>query len=251
LNICMFLSLIPSDALMGHRQAMLVAFPSLKNTDAEPLEAPDVVQWMFARCDAARLVELDLDFGAFLRWVKVAYEINRTGRVFEPRGAVSGALTSIFCAIPLPSMGTREDFKNDRLSAWKDFSGAAFEMVDVDGEHYTMLSEVHIDSFADKMRGALQRAEALPLPYSRPGNSLSLPSENVPPSASLETVAASASLSEEKIKPISPEKPTSSSLAEKMEVYQKAPAPVSTKLPGKRSLISWVKARLKPTSRRS
>jgi thioesterase domain-containing protein len=58
-------------------------------------------------------------------------------------------------------MGTREQYKHVRLSKWKDYSGPHFEMVDVDGEHYTMISEVHAESFTRHMKAAIHRAEQL------------------------------------------------------------------------------------------
>jgi len=58
-------------------------------------------------------------------------------------------------------MGTREEYKQERLSAWKDYSGKNFEMIDVDGEHYTMISEEHAESFALKMKSAIHRAESM------------------------------------------------------------------------------------------
>ena len=83
------------------------------------------------------------------------------GRDYEPSGSVSGALTTVFCAIPLHSMGTKEEYKLNRLSKWKEYSGPHFEMVDVDGEHYTMISEDNVESFAPKMKAAIHRAETL------------------------------------------------------------------------------------------
>jgi thioesterase domain-containing protein len=62
----------------------------------------------------------------------------------------------------MASMGTREKHKQDRLSGWREFSGQRFEMVDVDGGHYTMVSEDHVVSFAANLRGALCRAEYIP-----------------------------------------------------------------------------------------
>jgi thioesterase domain-containing protein len=160
LNIGMFLSLIPSSALSPMRQELKHAFPEVAANDTKPQDPLGPINWLFERSNKKRVLELDLEIGAFTRWVNVAYEINRTGRTFEPKGSVKNALTTIFCAIPLPSMGTREEFKNDRLSVWNEFTGHRFEMVDVDGEHYTMLSEEHVASFADHMKGALGRAES-------------------------------------------------------------------------------------------
>ena len=88
--------------------------------------------------------------------------MNRTGCAFEPRGCVKHALTSVFCAEPMAALGTREKYKQDRLSGWREFSGQRFEMVDVDGGHYAMMSDDNVISFAANMRGALCRAESTP-----------------------------------------------------------------------------------------
>jgi hypothetical protein len=156
----MFLSLIPSSALSPMRQEMKHAFPEVAANDTEPIDPLGPINWLLERSDKNRLLELDLDIGPFTRWVNVAYEISRVGRTFEPQGCVKNALTCVFCATPLASMGTREEYKQDRLSVWREYSGRSFEMIDVDGEHYTMLSEEHIDSFSAHMRGALSRAES-------------------------------------------------------------------------------------------
>lgn len=68
---------------------------------------------------------------------------------------------TVFCAVPLPSLGTREEYKQQRLSRWRTFTQSPFELVDVDGEHYTMLSENHVVSFAKKLRATLSRATKL------------------------------------------------------------------------------------------
>ncbi|KAJ7186458.1 acetyl-CoA synthetase-like protein [Mycena filopes] len=161
LNVAMFVALIGPDDMGTTREALVEAFPDMKGLDGEPADPTPAIEWLLRRGDQARLAELDLQLGAFTRWIKVAYEINRTGRTFLPSGSVQNALTTVFCAIPLPSMGTREEYKAQRLAKWVDFSGPAFELVDVEGEHYTMLSKENSKSFAEKLRGAMGRAEAL------------------------------------------------------------------------------------------
>ncbi|EIN08725.1 acetyl-CoA synthetase-like protein [Punctularia strigosozonata HHB-11173 SS5] len=158
-NVAMFLSLFPPQAIPATKAEFRTAFPGIAGGDAEPSDPLSPITWLLSRADQARLAELDLQLGAFTRWIKVAYEINRTGREFLPSGKVAGALTTVFCAVPLESMGTREEYKNDRLSQWVDFTGPHFELIDVDGEHYTMLSKENSASFADKMRDAMHRAE--------------------------------------------------------------------------------------------
>lgn len=157
LHLMIFLSLIKQEELDYTRQILFDEFPHVAVMDDAPPEPEKPITWLFERSDAERLRELDLKLPAFVQWVGVAYSINRTGRTFEPEGCVDGALTTVFCAIPLPSMGSREQYKNDRLEKWREFSERC-ELIDVDGEHYTMLSEPHVDGFAEKMKDAMERA---------------------------------------------------------------------------------------------
>ncbi|KAG6848572.1 putative NRPS-like protein biosynthetic cluster, partial [Arthromyces matolae] len=158
-NLCMFLALITTDGFDALKMALYEQFPELTNSDMEPSNAKEVIQWTFEHSDQKRRVELQLKLEEFQRWVSVAYAISYSGRDYEPQNFVPGALLTVFCAIPLPSMGTREEFKQQRLSKWEEFAKDGFEMVDVDGEHYTMISEEHVVSFASKLRASLSRAE--------------------------------------------------------------------------------------------
>lgn len=159
INLCVFLSLFSASSMDTLREALSLEFPDSISSDKIPTNTTDPIKFLFERGDQLRLAELDLRLDAFTRWVEVAYAINRTGRTYEPRGRVSQALTTVFCAVPLPSMGTREQYRDHRLKKWQNFSGDRFEMVDVDGEHYTVLSEKHVASFAVHLRGALARAD--------------------------------------------------------------------------------------------
>ena len=162
LKLGLFLDLIPSSAYGPMRQELVRTFPKVNAIDSKPLDPLGPVSWLFERSNKKRIWELDLEIGTFMRWVNVVYEMNRTGRAFEPRGCVKHALTSVFCAEPMAALGTREKYKQDRLSGWREFSGQRFEMVDVDGDHYTMMSDDNVISFAANMRGALCRAESTP-----------------------------------------------------------------------------------------
>ncbi|KAG6877352.1 putative NRPS-like protein biosynthetic cluster [Termitomyces sp. T159_Od127] len=160
-NLCMFLALITTEQFDILKAAMYKQFPYLIESDAEPPSSELVIQWFFDNCNQERLATLRLRCEDFKRWVSVAYSISYSGRDYEPRGFVAGALLSVFCAVPLPSMGTREEFKEQRLSKWKEFAKDGFEMIDVDGEHYTMINEEHVVSFATKLKTALTRAEII------------------------------------------------------------------------------------------
>ncbi|KAG6907940.1 putative NRPS-like protein biosynthetic cluster [Tephrocybe rancida] len=158
-NLCMFLALIPTDGFEPLKAALYEQYPALMESDAEPTSSEEVIQWTFDHSDQDRLATLQLKPDDFKRWVSVAYAISYSGRDYEPRDFVSGASLTVFCAVPLPSMGAREEFKQERLSKWEEFAKDGFEMIDVDGEHYTMIGEENVVSFAGKLRIALAGAE--------------------------------------------------------------------------------------------
>jgi thioesterase domain-containing protein len=160
-NLCMFLALIPTREFEPLKATLRTTYPEIEQSDSEPASSAEIIQWIFEHCDQDRLSTLQLKLEDFRRWVGIAYDLSYTGRNYEPSGFVPDALMTVFCAVPLPSMGTREEFKRDRLSRWKEFSRDGFEMIDVDGEHYTMISEDHVLSFAEKLKAALHRAERL------------------------------------------------------------------------------------------
>ncbi|KAJ6587479.1 hypothetical protein DFH09DRAFT_1307708 [Mycena vulgaris] len=155
-NAAIFVSLLAPCDIPATRAAFMDAIPSQAglDSDSEPH-------------DPARLAELDLQLGAFTLWTTVAYEINRTGRTFVPGGSVQHPLTTMFFAVPLSSMGTREEHKAEQLARWENFSGPVFELVDVEGERYTMLSKENSASFADKMREVMHRTEDLTFRWAR------------------------------------------------------------------------------------
>ncbi|KAI0826674.1 AMP-dependent synthetase and ligase [Trametes gibbosa] len=160
LNLFMFVALVTPSGLDDARTMLLQAFPELTYLDTEPAHSVQVIEWMLSRSDQARLHELQLRPYELQRWLKVAYRLTCLGRTYLPAGTVRHALFTVFCAVPLPSMGTRESYKAYRLAPWRDFSEGEFELVDVDGEHYTMLSETHVRSFANNLTSALDRASA-------------------------------------------------------------------------------------------
>nr|UVV38562.1 polyporic acid synthetase CorA [Terana caerulea] len=160
INLLMFLALIPAPAFEQRKAALHAAFPAARTLDGEPANALEILDWALAHGDQARLAELQIRADELRAWTQVAYAMSCLGRSYTPGGLVRKAHMTVFCAIPLPSMGTREEFKRDRLAGWSEFRTGGVEFVDVDGEHYTMLSEEHVVSFAGRMVAAMSRASA-------------------------------------------------------------------------------------------
>lgn len=163
INLLMFLGLIRIPDFGEVKENVIRKFPELRGADTEPPEklSRNIIHHLFSLSDQKRLSELQLDTDDFRRWVHVAYRVTLTGRTYVTVGSIASALTTVFCAIPLPSLGTPEEYKYQRLAKWESYTQSTFELVDVDGEHYTMIGEDHVMSFADKLRSALGRATYL------------------------------------------------------------------------------------------
>ncbi|KIY52056.1 hypothetical protein FISHEDRAFT_70290 [Fistulina hepatica ATCC 64428] len=108
LNIGIFLSLFAESELDGIRGDIHATFPEAA-FDYFSADPTDAIQ---SGC-ASLMHKLDLKPDFFSRWVRVGYEISHAGRTFVSKGGVEGVLTT---AIPLPSMGMREELKSQRLS---------------------------------------------------------------------------------------------------------------------------------------
>ncbi|KAI0659134.1 AMP-dependent synthetase and ligase [Cubamyces menziesii] len=158
LNLFMFVALVSPETVDQVRARLHDAFPAAANSDVEPDDSDSLLDWLLAQSDQARLQELQLSPAELQRWVRVAYALTRLGRTYLPTGTLRDASVTVFCATPLPSMGTREVYKAERLSPWTQFCSREVDFVDVDGEHYTMLSEAHVRSFASKLTASMDRA---------------------------------------------------------------------------------------------
>lgn len=158
LNLLSFLALIPYSAFDSVKAELFAEWPELRHSETEPANSVELIEWLLKRSDQNRIKELQMTGKEFLRWSRVAYGTTALGQTYTPQGAVHNALTTVYCAVPLAQMGNREQYKANHLAAWKDFSGKRIEFVDVDGEHYTMLDENNVQSFAGKLRATLARA---------------------------------------------------------------------------------------------
>ncbi|KAI0164966.1 acyl-protein synthetase [Xylariaceae sp. FL1272] len=104
--------------------------------------------------DPARMIELGLNRGVLIRWTDVAFSLQSMAVDYEPSGVTRSI--DIFHALPLRQVAkSRQDWMDNHLGKWKDFAEtAAFH--EVSGEHYTMISPLHVPSFSRTLVAALQ-----------------------------------------------------------------------------------------------
>ncbi|MFI6844972.1 non-ribosomal peptide synthetase [Kitasatospora sp. NBC_00085] len=109
---------------------------------------------LLAVAPAERVAELDLDADRFGAWAEIADRLTDLGRDYRPAGRVREM--TVFYAVPL--RGTKEDWLENELRRWDDFTDGPNRYVDVPGEHYTLMGPQHVAAFQAILRKELDRA---------------------------------------------------------------------------------------------
>ncbi|KAK2799683.1 putative NRPS-like protein biosynthetic cluster [Onygenales sp. PD_10] len=101
-----------------------------------------------------RLSELSLTKKKLGTWITLAHKMQEAALDYEPSGSVS--CIDVFHAIPLKLVAKdRNDWIENKLSKWADFSREQPRMHHVDGAHYTMMAPEHVLTFQKTLQRAL------------------------------------------------------------------------------------------------
>ena len=113
-----------------------------------------VLDYIVELAPPKRLAELGLDQTKLEKWASVASALQNLAVDYEPTGVV--ASIDVFVAIPLAGVAkNKQDWIDNKLSKWKDFSWSEPRIHDVDGAHYTMMGAEHVQSFQKKLKTAI------------------------------------------------------------------------------------------------
>ncbi|MBA6440499.1 non-ribosomal peptide synthetase [Streptomyces sp. GMR22] len=119
-----------------------------------PLPEADQLAHLIDHAPKRRLTELDLTLERFADWVHLAQSMVHLGRTYEPSGSV-GRVKVFYCT---PLRGTKEEWLDHQLSHWDEFTRDTNTYIEVDGEHYTLMSPQHVHTFQATLRHELARA---------------------------------------------------------------------------------------------
>ncbi|AUA16375.1 alpha/beta fold hydrolase [Streptomyces sp. SID8382] len=119
-----------------------------------PLPEADQLAHLIDHAPRRRLSELDLSLERFTAWVHLAQSMVHLGRSYEPSGSV-GQVKVFYCT---PLRGTKEEWLDNQLSHWDRFTREPNTYIEVDGEHYTLMSPRHVQTFQATLRHELARA---------------------------------------------------------------------------------------------
>lgn len=113
-----------------------------------------VLDYIIELAPPQRLTDLGMDQTKLEKWASVASALQNLAVDYEPTGCCSSI--DVFVAIPLPGVAkNKQDWIDNKLSKWKDFSWSEPRFHDVDGAHYTMMGQEHVESFQKNLKAAL------------------------------------------------------------------------------------------------
>ncbi|MBO8184115.1 non-ribosomal peptide synthetase [Streptomyces spirodelae] len=119
-----------------------------------PLPEADQLAYLIDHAPERRLTELDLTLERFTNWVHLAQNMVHLGRTYEPSGSV-GQVRVFYCT---PLRGSKQEWLDNQLRHWDEFTRHPNAYIEVDGEHYTLMSPQHVQTFQATLRRELARA---------------------------------------------------------------------------------------------
>lgn len=146
IHLFYFVKLMDEEEARRHKDAIM---------DAEARGKPlDAIKILREHSDKARWDELGLSEEYYLSWINLAARMQALANNYEPEGNVK--CMDIFVADPLSHVAKdRNDWIENRLSAWKGYVREDVRFHNVQGEHYTMLNEEYAAGFAKTLRNVL------------------------------------------------------------------------------------------------
>jgi thioesterase domain-containing protein len=144
LTLSLFLDLIKDDD------------PKTFSPDIDNMTYNDVLDEIFNhRAPPGRMAELALDRAKLLRWAEVSNALHEMAWDYAPSGIVDSI--DVFVAFPLAAVArNKEEWFEQQLSRWVDFSKSAPRFHDADGEHFSMIGSQHVFSFQKKLKAAME-----------------------------------------------------------------------------------------------
>ena len=137
-----------------------------------PLTRKEQLDVVWQLSPPERLLELQLTPEKLDHWVDIAGSLIECGKTYEPSGSVCkwtafsrplfalltrdliSASFDVLYAIPL--RGSKEDWLNNQLKPWADFSRGEPSYTDVPGQHYTLMDFDHVPGFQKIFRNRLE-----------------------------------------------------------------------------------------------
>jgi thioesterase domain-containing protein len=145
-QISFFLELIDEETM---KTAM--AFLHKQNLPRE-----DALAHILSLGDCERVDALGLNLETLGRIVDIAENFRVQGEVYQPRGSVDRI--DIFVADPPSYTSTnRQDWRDNKLGRWREFSRSGIEFYECPSTHTKMLNPEHVPGFVKRLKAAMKK----------------------------------------------------------------------------------------------
>ena len=122
--------------------------------DMHERKPQEVLSFIMDKAPPTRLAELSLTRPKLERWIALAHAMQNAAREYDPSGSVANI--DVFYCTPLAFVSKdRQQWLEEHLKNWKDFSREEPRFHEVDGAHYTMLDPKNIYSFQRRLKAVL------------------------------------------------------------------------------------------------
>lgn len=133
----------------------LVSEEYAESVEDEFWRHPNAMNELLKVADRKRMEELGLTTDSLSHWADITFGLQSMAKDYEPKGKVK--VLDVFHAIPLKGVAkSQEDWLENHLSKWKDFSESEPIFHKVSGAHYTMIGPDHIETFSRRLKNVLK-----------------------------------------------------------------------------------------------
>jgi thioesterase domain-containing protein len=118
------------------------------------LTPADAVTYIMNIASHSRVADLSLTPEKLAHWSQLAFGLQSMASDYEPQGMVENM--DVFYCDPLAVVASsKEEWLQDHLSKWREFTKTDVRFHEVRGSHYTMLLPDHVRSFQATLQRAL------------------------------------------------------------------------------------------------
>ncbi|KAF9892728.1 hypothetical protein FE257_001130 [Aspergillus nanangensis] len=116
----------------------------------------EALQVVMQNASIDRLAELALSERNLDAWASLAFGLQSMAVDYDPSGSILG-LDCFYCEPLAVVASSKQQWLEDHLRKWSDFTRSEVRFHPVSGSHYTMLSSEHVFAFQKILRQALER----------------------------------------------------------------------------------------------
>jgi thioesterase domain-containing protein len=145
-QISFFLELIDEETMRSARA----------NLHKQSLPRDNALAYVLSLGDSERVGALALHPEALGRIVDIAENFRVQGEVYRPSGSVDHI--DVFVADPPSYTATnRQDWRDNKLGRWREFSRSGIEFYECPSTHTKMLNPEHVPGFVKRLKAAMKK----------------------------------------------------------------------------------------------